>query len=118
MPCGKETVVHYEDPVQAAKDIIHRMYKLKSPRDLWEEFEEFPPLFINQSVGEEGILQHMKEYLAKSSRTAMPDQKKLLGVLKAQKVLLYTPRAQNHCTSKHDRLLSSKTLRLVRARGS
>ena len=26
MPCGKETIVHYEDPAQAAKDLIHRLY--------------------------------------------------------------------------------------------
>ena len=26
MPCGKETVVHYEDPAQAANDLIHRLY--------------------------------------------------------------------------------------------
>ena len=101
MPCGKETVVHYEDPVQAAKDLIHQMYNwrwfrfaevdIEVPKDMWEEFEEFPPVFINQSVGAEGIPQHMKEYLAKSGRAAMPDQKKLLRVLKAQKVLLYAP---------------------------
>ena len=101
MPCGKETVVHYEDPEQAAKELIHRMYKWKwfgfaevgieVPRDMWEEFEEFPPIFINQSVGEEGFPQHMKDYLAKSGRAAMPVQKKLLRVLKAKKVLLYAP---------------------------
>ena len=101
MPCGKETVVHYEDPAQASKELIPRMYKrrwfgfaevdIEVPRGMWKEFEEFPPLFINQSVGEEGIPQHMNEYLAKSGRAAMPDQKKLLGVLKAQEVLLYTP---------------------------
>ena len=33
----------------------------------------------------------MKDYLAKSGRTATPDQRKLLGVLKAKKVLLYAP---------------------------
>ena len=33
----------------------------------------------------------MKDYLAKSGRAAKPDQKKLVGVLKAQKVLLYAP---------------------------
>ena len=33
----------------------------------------------------------MKDYLAKSGRAAMPDQKKLLGVLKAKKVLLCAP---------------------------
>ena len=101
MPCGKEFVEHYEDPVQVAKDLIPRMYAkrwfgfaevdIKGPRDLWEKFEEFPPIFINQSVGAEGIPHHMKDYLAKSGRVATPDQKKLLGVLKAQKVLLYAP---------------------------
>ena len=101
MPCGKETVVHYEDPVQAAKELIPRLYSkrwfdfagvdIEVPRDLWEEFEEFPPIFINQSVGEESIPQHIKEYLAKSGRSFLPDQKKLLGVLKAIKVLLYAP---------------------------
>ena len=106
MPCGKETVVHYEDPVQAAKELIHRMYSkrwfgfaeddIEVPQDLWEEFEEFPPIFIKQSVGAEGIPQHMKDYLAKSKRAAMPDQKKLLGVLKAQKVLQYAPLLQWH----------------------
>ena len=33
----------------------------------------------------------MEDYLAKSKRVATPDQKKLLGVLKAKKVLLYAP---------------------------
>ena len=95
MPCGKETVVTYEDPVQAAHMIIRQMYStrwfgfaevdIEVPRYLWEKLEEFPPIFINQSVGEEGIPQHMKDYLAQSGRTAMPYQKKLLGVLKAKK---------------------------------
>ena len=97
MPCGKEFVEHYEDPVLAAHTIIGRMYStrwfgfaevdIEVPRYLWEKFEEFPPIFIS----EEGIPQHMKDYLAQSGRTAMPNQKKLLGVLKAKKVLLYMP---------------------------
>ena len=101
MPCGKEFVEHYKDPVQAAKELIPRMYSkrwfgfaevdIEVPQDLWEKFKEFPPIFINQSIGAEGIPQHMKDYLAKSNRAAMPDQKKLLGVLKAKKVLLYAP---------------------------
>ena len=76
MPCGKEFVENYKDPVQAAKELIPRMYSnrwfgfaevdIEVPQDLWETFEEFPPIFINQSVGAEGIPQHMKDYLAKS----------------------------------------------------
>ena len=83
MPCGKEFVEHYKDPVQAAKELIPRMYSkrwfgfaevdIEVPRDLWEKFEDFPPIFINQSVGAEGIPQHMKDYLAKSGRIATPD---------------------------------------------
>ena len=78
MPCGKEFVEHYEDPVQAAKDLIPRLYSkrwfdfaevdIEVSQDLWEEFEKFPPIFINQSVGVEGVSQHMKDYLAKSGR--------------------------------------------------
>ena len=33
----------------------------------------------------------MQDYLAKSNRAFLPDQKKLLGVLKTKKVLLYAP---------------------------
>ena len=77
---------------------------------MWEVFEEFPPIFINQSVGAEGIPQHMKDYLAKSGRAAMPDQKKLLGVLKAKKETSVRPSfkvvsqawSRNHGHSPHD----------------
>ena len=99
MPCGKEMVVRYEDPAQAAKDLIPRLYSkrwfafvevdIKVPRDLWETFEEFPPIFVNQSVGLEGVPQHMQDYLAKSNKAFLLDQKKLLGVLQTKKVLLY-----------------------------
>ena len=91
MPCGKEFVEHYEDPVQAAKELIPRMYSKRWFGFSEVDIEEFPPIFINQSVGVEGVPQHMKDYLANSGRVAMPDQEKLLGVLKAKKVLLYAP---------------------------
>ena len=96
MPCGKEIVVHYEDPVQAANDLIPRLFgfaevDIEVPRDLWEKFEEFPPIFVNQNAGAKGVPQHMQDYLKKSNRSFLPDQKKLLGVLKAKKVPLYAP---------------------------
>ena len=45
MPCGKETVVHYEDPAQAVKDLIPRLYSKR-----WFGFAEVdievPPRFV------------------------------------------------------------------------
>ena len=77
---------------------------IEVPQDLWEKYEEFPPIFINQSVGKEGIPQHMKEYLAKSGRTATPNQKKLIGSSKSKKgtsvhasvAVVHRARARNH----------------------
>ena len=98
---------------------------IEVPRDLWEEIEEFPPIIINQSDGEEGIPQHMKDYLAHSGRTAMPNQKKLLGVLKAKKgtsvrpafKVVHRERGRNHSCTSHNRLRAQKDLLLVRERG-
>ena len=57
MPGGQEFVVQYEDPVQAAQELIPRMYSkrwfgfaevdIEVPQDLWEKFEEFPSIVIN-----------------------------------------------------------------------
>ena len=54
-------------------------------------FEEFPPLFQNNIVPNKAIPEHMKTYLRKTNRTAIPGQKKLLGLLSAKKILLYAP---------------------------
>ena len=84
MPCGKEWMIHYKNPEQAAQDLIPLMNSdswfgfaevdIEVPQELWPKFEEFPPLFINQIVGATSIPHHMKDYLAKIGRTAMPDQ--------------------------------------------
>ena len=131
MPCGKEWIIHYKNPEQAAQDLIPLINSgswfgfaevdIEVPQELWRKCEEFPPLFINQSVGATGIPQHMKDYLAKSGRTAMPDQQKLLGVLSAKKVLLYTPLLKwyhehglkNHSCTSNNLLYSTKDLHLV-----
>ena len=101
MPCGQGRVVHYEAPWQAAQELPFKLVTgqwfgfaevdIEVPRDLWEKFEEFPPFFINQAVPDEGVPQHMEDYLQDSGRTRFPDQKKLLGVLSAKKMLIYAP---------------------------
>lgn len=104
MPCGKERVVHYDEPEQAVKDFARKVrtgmwfgfpeVDIEVPRELWEQFEEFPPLFINQAVPNDCVSQHMHDYLQESGRTRFPDQKKLLGALSAKKMLIYAPLLQ------------------------
>ena len=101
MPCGLGRVVHYENPVEAVQELPFKLLTgqwfgfaevdVEVPRELWEKFEEFPPFFINRPVSDEGVPQHMKDYLQDSGRTRFPDQKKLLGVLSAKKMLIYGP---------------------------
>ena len=101
MPCGPGVVVTYDDP-QAAARVFPNMVStcqwfgfaavdIEVPEELWPEFEEFPPLFINRSVPDEAVPQHMHNYLKNSGRKRFPDQKKLLGVMSAKKILLYAP---------------------------
>ena len=61
------------------------------PNELWDKFEEFPPLFQNNIVPNKAIPEHMKKYLRKTNRTVIPGQKKLLGLLSANIILLYAP---------------------------
>ena len=64
---------------------------IEVPEELWSEFEEFPPLFINRGVPDSAVPQHMHDYLQQSGRKRFPEQPKLLGVMSAKKILLYAP---------------------------
>lgn len=43
-------------------------------RELWETFEEIPPLFYNNSVSGKAVSKHMKDFLARSKRKPMQSQ--------------------------------------------
>jgi len=72
MPCGKEKVIDYEDPILAAIELKNAIIngklfgfvkcKLATPKTPWTKFEEMPPIFV-----------------------------KLLGALEVDEILLYTP---------------------------
>ena len=103
MPCGKEEVTDYEDPVNAVPLIQKAVLsgklfgfvkcKLTTPRHPWPKFEEMPPLFVNREVPEAAVPQEMLEYLSQTGRkrTAV---KKLLRVFEADDILLHTPLPQ------------------------
>ena len=104
MPCGPGVVVTYSDPVEAAQALPMRIktnkwfgfaeVDIEVPEEQWPKFEDFPPLFVNRTVPEAAIPTHMKQYLHNSGRAIVPDQRKLLGVMSASKILLYAPLLQ------------------------
>ena len=99
MPCGRGVVVTYYNPEEAAQDLPMRIktrkwfgfaeVEIEVPEEKWPKFEDFPPLFLNRAVPEAAIPNHMKQYLHNSGRAVIPDQRKLLGVMSASKILLY-----------------------------
>ena len=104
MPCGEGVVTTYVNPEAAARVLPQALCSeewfgfaevdIEVPEELWPEFEEFPPLFINRSVPDNAVPQHMHDYLQHSGRKRFPEQQKLLGVLSAKKILLYAPLLQ------------------------
>ena len=109
MPCGPGFVTTYKNPEAAALVLPKAMCSeewfgfaevdIEVPEELWPEFEEFPPLFINRSVLDNAVPQHMHDYLLHSGRKRFPEQPKLLGVLSAKKILLYAPLLQWYLTN-------------------
>ena len=107
MPCGKEKVFKCNPeakPEQSSEEqdeIIQNVLNdklfgffevdLEVPGQLRDKFSEFCPLFVISEVPEEQIPQHMKDYKINTGRKMIKNNKKLLGVMKAEKILLYSP---------------------------
>ena len=101
MPCGPGYVKSYDNPEAYARVFPQFLWMeewfgfaevdMEVPEELWPEFEEFPPLFINRGVPDSAVPQHMHDYLQQSGRKRFPEQPKLLGVMSAKKILLYAP---------------------------
>ena len=100
MPCGKEQYFEVEDPT-AVEDLCNAVLNgnlfgylqvdIQVPEQLRDKFREFSPLFVVDSIPGDLVPAHMKEYQEKTNRKTLPEAKKLLGVLRAKKILLYTP---------------------------
>jgi len=98
MPCGKEHLIHYQNPAAAAPMLTERPkagtwfgfaeVDIAIPKALWQKFEEMPPFFYTKQIPDESVPQHMKDYLQCTSRQR-GDGKKLVGAMSAQKLLLY-----------------------------
>ena len=98
MLCGKEKVFHC-DPEEKDKliqnvlnDKLFGFFEvdIEVPEQKRKRFSEFCPLFILDEVPEEQIPQHMKDYQINTGRKKIKNNKKLLGVMKAEKILIYS----------------------------
>ena len=101
VPCGKEQVVHCQNPEGEAAKIITEHIRIGTwfrfaevdieiPEPLWQNFEEMLLFFFTKQIPDEAVPQHMKDYLVYTGRKR-GDGKKLVGALSAQKLLLYAP---------------------------
>ena len=105
MPCGKEKVFKCNPGEKAERakqdEIIQNVLKdelfgffqvdIEVPEHLLDKFSEFSPLFVLSEVPEDQIPQHMQGYKINTGRKKIKNNKKLLGVMKAEKILLYSP---------------------------
>ena len=115
MPCGKEKVFKCNPeakPEQSSEEqdeIIQNVLNdklfgffevdIEVPEQKRKRFSEFCPLFVISEVPEDQIPQHMQDYKINTGRKKIKNNKKLLGVMKAEKILLYSPLLkwyQNH----------------------
>ena len=107
MPCGKEKVFKCnpeakpEQSSEEKNEIIQNVLNdklfgffevdIEVPEQKRKRFSEFCPLFVISEVPEDQIPQHMKDYKINTGRKMIKNNKKLLGVMKTEKILLYSP---------------------------
>ena len=99
MPCGKEKVFssNPEEKDKLIQNVLNDklfgffQVDIEVPEQLLDKFSEFSPLFILSEVPEDQIPQHMHAYKINTGRKKIKNNKKLLGVMKAEKILLYSP---------------------------
>ena len=99
MPCRKEKVFkcNPEEQDELIQNVLNDklfgffQVDIEVPEQLQEHFSEFSPLFVISEVPEGQIPQHMQDYKINTGRKMIKNNKKLLGVMKAEKILLYSP---------------------------
>ena len=64
---------------------------IEVPDELYDNFSEMAPLFVVQEIPDCDTPEEIKIYKEKTARKTVKGTKKLLGVMKAKKILLYTP---------------------------
>ena len=64
---------------------------IEVPDEFYDKFSEMAPLFVVQEILDRDILEKMKVFKEKNGWKTVKGTKILLRVMKAKKILLYTP---------------------------
>ena len=103
MPCGKYMLVVNKKPydqkriAKFSKDVLKgkvfgfAQVDIGVPDELYDRFSEMSPLFVVQEIPDRDIPKEIKIYREETGRKTVKVTKKLLAVMKAKKILLYTP---------------------------
>ena len=101
MPCGKEKLVKVQNPSSQLN--IERFNKkrlndslfgfaqvdLEVSEELEDKFSEMVPFFVVDEIRQ--VPKYIEKYREETSREENKNARKLLGMMKAEKILLYTP---------------------------
>ena len=103
MPCGKDKLTVIEKPYDKTqiqtfeRNVLEDKFfgfaqvDIEVPHNLKDKFSEMPPLFVADEIPDNCIPEEMKLYKKLTGRKTIKGTKKLLGVTKAKKILLYSP---------------------------
>ena len=103
MPCGKDTFVvnkklfDQKRIAKFSKDVLKvkvfgfAQVDIEVPNEVYDKLSEIAPLFVVQEIPDRDIPEEMKIYQEKTYRKTVKGTKKLLGVMKAKKILFNTP---------------------------
>ena len=135
MPCGPGFVKSYDNPEAYARVFPQFLWTeewfgfaevdIEVPEELWPEFEEFPPLFINRGVPDSAVPQHMHDLLATERSQTFPGAEETFGcdvgkedpAVRSPLGLVSQPRSETHGGVQNHRLRAPRDLQLVRERG-
>ena len=103
MPCGKDAMAVNKKPFDQKKIATFSKDALKGkvfgfaqvdievPDEVYDKFSKMAPLFVVKETPDRYMPEEMKIYQEKSGRKTVKGTKTLLDVMKAKRILLYTP---------------------------
>ena len=87
----KKKIAKFSKDVLKGKVFGFVRVDIEVPDELYDNFREMSWLFVVKGISNCAIPEEMKIYKKKTGRKTVKGTKKLLGVMKSKKILLYTP---------------------------